>query len=42
MGMAGIMAVAAVVAIVGLRSGVQETENLTREDIDAQVIGEPG
>ena len=36
MAMAGIMAVAAVVAIVGLRAGVQEQENLTRDDIEAQ------
>ena len=36
MGMAGIMAVAAVVAIVGLKRGVQEEENLTPEDVDAQ------
>ena len=34
--MAGIMAAAAIVAIVGLRSGAQEQENLTPEDIDAQ------
>ena len=36
MAMAGIMAVAAVVAIVGLKRGVQEEENLTPEDVDAQ------
>ena len=36
MGMAGIMAVAAIVAIVGLKRGVQEEENLTPEDVDAQ------
>ncbi len=41
MGMAGIMAVAAIVAIVGLKRGVQEEENLTPEDVDAQASTGP-
>ncbi len=36
MAMAGIMTVAAIVAIVGLKRGVQEEENLTPGDVDAQ------
>ena len=39
--MAGIMAVAAIVAIVGLKRGVQEEEDPTPEDVDAQASTGP-